>query len=81
MKSHLSTQYRPPYPYECNIDLSKLEQVHGVTNLSIMPIIDILSSVPYTGDGQYGTSTLDHVLDKPTPSTRHIVNKLDLNLI
>ena len=74
-------QYRHPYPYVCNIDLSNPEQVHGVTNLSITPIQDIISSVPYTGDGQYGTSALDGVLNKPTPPTRHIVNKLDLNLI
>lgn len=85
MKSILSIQYVPRF-YECNIDLSKSVQVKGVTNLSDMPILQVHSSVPYTEDGQYGTSTLDAVLTPRQPTQDQnkqsfVSDVLDLNLI
>ena len=72
--------------YECNIDLSKSVQVKGVTNLSDMPILQVHSSVLYTGDGQYGTSILDGVLTPRQPTQDQnkqsfVSDVLDLNLI
>ncbi len=67
--------------YECNIDLSKPVQIQGVTNLSDMPILNVHSSVPYSGDGMMGTSALDGVLNRPQPTRQVVSNILDLNLI
>lgn len=84
MKSILSTG---PFntAYICNIDLSKREQVKGVTNLSYVPILQVHSSVPYAGDGQVGTSALDAPLQQPhQPQEQQqswVTPNLDLNLV
>ncbi len=81
MRSVLNHIHNHPYPYVCNIDLSRAMQVQGVTNLANVPIHSIQSSVPYSGDGQMGTSALDGVLNKPQPTRQVVSNILDLNLI
>ena len=67
-------------PYVCNIDLSKPQQVHGVTNLADVPIIE---ARPVDSVG--GPSALDGFQPQRSslgqqPKRHWVDSKLNLNL-